>query len=263
MSLADKFGFFDPKQPFTVTFGELPHWEQEGATSFITFRTADSLPAPVIELWQRERDDWLRRHDIDPCQQNWQSVLKRRPHSLQREFHRELATKLEKSLDECHGACVLKRHDLAKIVADSLLYFDATHVAADVAASVAGALRDPAAEPRSVSATNVSATSVSDTPREARYHIADFIVMPNHVHVMVCFLPGTRLRDQCYSWKHFMAVKINKALQRTGDFWQTESFDHLVRDADHFDRFRRYIAKNGEKSGLKPVEFIHYQCPED
>ena len=44
MRLVDKFGFFDPKQPYTVSFGELPHWEQEGATYFITFRTADSLP---------------------------------------------------------------------------------------------------------------------------------------------------------------------------------------------------------------------------
>lgn len=30
MALADRFGFFDPTQPFTVTYGELPHWEQEG-----------------------------------------------------------------------------------------------------------------------------------------------------------------------------------------------------------------------------------------
>lgn len=71
MALADRFGFFDPTQPFTVTYGELPHWEHEGATYFITFRLADSLPASVSELSKRQRDDWLRRHGIDPERTDW------------------------------------------------------------------------------------------------------------------------------------------------------------------------------------------------
>jgi menaquinone-specific isochorismate synthase len=55
-------------------------------------------------------------------------------------------------------------------------------------------------------------------------------------------------------------VQINRYLGRSGEFWQSESFDHLVRDPDHFDRFRKYIAENREKAGLKPAEGIHYQC---
>ena len=260
MRLADKFGFFDPEQPYTVSFGELPHWEQEGATYFITFQTADSLPAAVIQLWERERDDWLQRHGIDPARVDWRVAMGKQPHQLQRDFHRLFATKLEQSLDECHGECVLKRPELAQIVANSLLHFDGEHAATlNQSDRVAGALRDPAPVSRSDTAT--SATSAANQPREVRYHVSDFVVMPNHAHVMVCFLAGTRLRDQCYSWKHFTAGKINKLLGRTGEFWQSESFDHLVRDADHFHRFRKYIAENREKAGLKPDEAIHYQCP--
>jgi putative transposase len=86
--------------------------------------------------------------------------------------------------------------------------------------------------------------------------------MPNHVHVIVCFLPGVRLLAQSRSWKHFTAVKINSALGTTGEFWQSESFDHLVRDPDHFMRFRKYVAENREKANLKSGEGIYYRCPD-
>jgi REP element-mobilizing transposase RayT len=34
----------------------LPHWEIAGATYFVTFRLASSLPAAVVEEWRRERE---------------------------------------------------------------------------------------------------------------------------------------------------------------------------------------------------------------
>ena len=244
MSLTDRFGFFDPAQPFSVRYGELPHWEQEGATYFITFRTADSLPRSVAELLMRQRNDWLRRNGIHTEHENWTTKLRLLSHDLQRAYHSEYSTKLEAALDEGHGACVLRNYELARIVADSLLHFDGQHVA--------DSLGDCGDELRSNSATKKP---------ETRYHISDFVVMPNHVHVMVCFLPGVRLLAQCRSWKHFTAVKINSALGTTGEFWQSESFDHLVRDPDHFIRLRQYIAENRGKANLKSGEGIHYQCP--
>jgi putative transposase len=250
MSLIDRFGFFDPTQPFSVTYGELPHWEQEGATYFITFRTADSLPVSVVELLTRQRDDWLRRNGINPDSEDWVAALRLLSHDLQRAFHREYATKLEAALDQGHGACVLRDRKLAKIVSDSLLHFDGSHVAE---LTVAESLRDSDDELRSNSSTKIP---------PVRYHISDFVVMPNHVHVIVCFLPGVRLLAQCRSWKHFTAVRINSALGTTGEFWQSESFDHLVRDPDNFMQFRKYVAENREKANLKSDEGIYYRCPD-
>jgi len=146
MPPADRFGFFDSKLPYTVTYGELPHWEQEGATYFITFRTADSMPPSVSKLLVRQRDDWLRRHDINSNDGNWREDLKKCSHNVQREFHRYYATELETALDAGHGACVLGDRRMANIVADSLLYFDGFHVAASH--------RDSAGELRSNSATD-------------------------------------------------------------------------------------------------------------
>ena len=63
--------------------------------------------------------------------------------------------------------------------------------------------------------------------------------------------------DQCYSWKKYAAGEINRGLSRRGRFWQEESFDHLVRSADHFERFRVYIAANGEGAGLQANEYLY------
>ena len=42
-----------------------------------------------------------------------------------------------------------------------------------------------------------------------RYHLGDFVIMPNHVHLLVCLLDDIDLLKQCRSWKKFSANKIN------------------------------------------------------
>ncbi len=90
-----------------------------------------------------------------------------------------------------------------------------------------------------------------------RYHIGDLVVMPNHVHLLVCLLGDTEIERQCHDWKQFTAVRINRALGRRGRFWQEESFDHLVRSADEFEYFERYIAENPTKARLREGQFIY------
>jgi putative transposase len=94
-----------------------------------------------------------------------------------------------------------------------------------------------------------------------RYFLHDYVVMPNHVHLLVTFVGCVEMAEQCDSWKHFTAVKLNKTLGRSGRFWQAESFDHLVRSAEDFYRFRQYIADNPKRAKLKPGEFLHYSRP--
>ena len=77
-----------------------------------------------------------------------------------------------------------------------------------------------------------------------RYVMSDFVVMPNHVHILVGLLGDVDILQLCYSWKKFTAGKINKVLGVTGRFWQEESFDHLVRSPQQFDAIRAYIAAN-------------------
>ena len=44
------FEFFDPTQDVYIRYSRLPHWEQAGATYFITWRTVDSIPQAVLTV---------------------------------------------------------------------------------------------------------------------------------------------------------------------------------------------------------------------
>lgn len=91
-----------------------------------------------------------------------------------------------------------------------------------------------------------------------RYLMLDFVVMPNHIHMLAAFPDEDAMVAQCESWKHFTATQINRRLKQRGRFWQQEAFDHLVRTERQFEYLRRYIANNGAKAGLRPGEYRLY-----
>jgi putative transposase len=91
-----------------------------------------------------------------------------------------------------------------------------------------------------------------------RYRMGDFIVMPNHVHLLAVFVTANAMKQQCDSWLHYTAFRINQALDEKGQFWQQEPFDHLVRSPEQYDYLRRYIADNPHKAGLALGEY-HYR----
>lgn len=94
-----------------------------------------------------------------------------------------------------------------------------------------------------------------------RYEMLDFVVMPNHVHLLAMFPDEAAMLAQCESWKHFTATQINRLLGASGRIWQQDAFDHLVRHQSQFERLRQYIAENPAKAGLKNGEYLHYSSP--
>ncbi len=94
---------------------------------------------------------------------------------------------------------------------------------------------------------------------EDRYFLTDVVVMPNHVHFMAAFRDEEEFLKQCTDWKRFMAREINRSVGRSGDFWQVDQFDHLIRSPDQFDHYRRYIANNPSQAKLPADQFRHYQ----
>ena len=116
--------YFDPLAEFTIIERKLPHWSQAGVVSFITWRTQDSIPADVLERWRHERQQWLRQHGINPRAHDWRQQLQKLEPKTQREFFQHFSTRWHEELDACHGACVLRRPDLAQIVADGLRKFE-------------------------------------------------------------------------------------------------------------------------------------------
>jgi REP element-mobilizing transposase RayT len=83
------------------------------------------------------------------------------------------------------------------------------------------------------------------------YDLDAFCIMPNHVHMVVGVeRSDTSLYKILQSLKAFTARKCNELLGREGDFWQHESYDHIIRDEAELDRTVRYVLNNPVEAGL-------------
>lgn len=207
----------------------LPHLRLEGATYFVTFRQADSIPHTVLEFWKEEYQFWLKANGVDPAIISSSLFSKELFYSLPPEKQREFARRRHRlffvELDKCHGSCQLKsKHD---VVAKALDFFHGKRV-----------------------------------------WIGDYVVMPNHVHALVQPFPGERLEDWLSSIKRFTSREINKGETKTKShdpFWQAESYDRIVRSRDELIQTRLYIAKNPVKLmpgtyTLKTMEWLDEYC---
>ena len=183
--------------------GYLPHVKREGASYFVTFRLADSMPKEVLLRFEREKAERLRtlhatRTRGEPMMDSEELIA--------RDFRRSV----ERYLDQGAGACQLKRPDIADMVASALLHF-----------------------------------------HEARYLLHEWVVMPNHVHVVVWPMPNHLLSDILKSWKQFTSRSAKKIVGLGKEpFWQPESYDHWIRNDEEESRIRTYIRNNPVKANL-------------
>jgi putative DNA methylase len=88
-----------------------------------------------------------------------------------------------------------------------------------------------------------------------RYTLHAYVVMPNHVHMLVT--PIHEVSVFMRSLKGVTAHHANLILERTGQFWESRSFDRYSRDQENFVKMQNYIAKNPVWARLstKPEDF--------
>jgi putative transposase len=81
------------------------------------------------------------------------------------------------------------------------------------------------------------------------FDLRAFVVMSNHVHAL---LRPRQQATRLLQWlKGTTAREANLILSRTGQpFWQRESYDHWVRNAQELERIAAYIENNPVKAGL-------------
>ena len=103
---------FDPDAPLAVYGRQLPHWRQDGATYFVTFRLADSMPQVKLKQWQQEKEQWLKEHP-EP-----QSPADRE------EYHQRFTDRLQEWLDAGYGQCLLRDPKLSRLVEEAMRFFD-------------------------------------------------------------------------------------------------------------------------------------------
>ena len=91
-----------------------------------------------------------------------------------------------------------------------------------------------------------------------RYKLSAWVVMPNHVHLVITPQAGHTLSEILHSLKSYTSHEANKILRRKGQFWQEDYFDRYIRDAKHFAAAVTYIENNPVKAGLcrRPEDWL-------
>ena len=188
---------------------DLPHIHPQGATLFVTFRLAGSIPQPVLRQWKARRL-WLEEERIRV------SALRLKADSPELEAQ-------EKRLAEYSRAWFVRFEEILHREEESPVWLRDEQVARVVAEALHH--RD-----------------------ERSYRLDAYCLMSNHVHVV--FKPFFPLSSIMKTLKGYTAFQANRLLGRSGAFWERESFDHVVRNAEEFERIVRYVLNNPVKAGL-------------
>ena len=208
----------------------LPHIQPPGATFFVTFNLAGSLPRNIFLQWKAEKAQLeaeklriLKLHNDDHLASVEQMIYEEK-----RVWYR----KFEKTLDEAQSGPVwLKDNRIAKEVADSLHYLDGKVYCLDAYCIMANHVH------------------VVFTPLE---------IQPLRVHRLQDNDNNAQTKSLCYytlssimqSLKGYTARKANQLLDRSGAFWHHESYDHCVRTPNEWQRIVSYVLNNPVKAGL-------------
>lgn len=93
---------------------------------------------------------------------------------------------------------------------------------------------------------------------EHKYLLHEFVVMPNHFHLLVT--PEEVALERCLQLiKGGFSFRAKRELGVHGPIWQTSFYDHRVRDAREYSNFRDYIHQNPIRRDLArtPEEYPH------
>lgn len=228
--LDQQMNHFDYK-PFYCR--NLPHIQPPGATFFLTFHLAGSLPRSVLQQWKAEKLRLLNLESNSDRATDEREIFEEKEKSD--EWKRQWFRKIEKTLDDAQSGPVWLKDDLiAKVVADSMHYLDGKVYHLDAYCIMANHVHVVFAPlPK----------QPSDVARTSSLHTND----SNAQTKSLCY---NTLSSIMQSLKGYTARRANKLLGRRGAFWQHESYDHCVRNPNEWRRIITYVLNNPVKAGL-------------
>jgi hypothetical protein len=149
-------------------------------------------------------------------------------------FSRETAERVERWLDQGFGSCVLQEGAHRENLVEALHHFD------------------------------LAQRSDPNREVEARYELGCYVVMPNHLHAIVRPLNEETqpLEEILGSWKQYSSRRINRRLKVSGELWQMESFDRIIRDEEHLWHAIQYIGRNPLRAQLPVGKYVLWIRPE-
>ena len=190
----------------------LPHFQPSDSIYFVTFRLVNSLPKNVVEELRNENRKF----------QTEVNMLKdyNKKRKLIENHRKQYFLKFDQLLDKNNkGSLWLKEDKIAAIVSESIHYRNGK-----------------------------------------KYDLLSYCIMPNHVHILfdvTRFAESSRNSVSTYNLVKLMqglkihtAIESNKILNRAGQFWHHESYDHIIRDSNELVNTVNYILQNPVKAGF-------------
>jgi len=94
---------------------------------------------------------------------------------------------------------------------------------------------------------------------ERRYLLHDFVVMPNHFHVLITVEREMTVERAVQCIKGGFAFRAGKELGFMPPVWQRGFSEVRIYDSEHCSRVKEYIAQNPVKRGLaeKPADYLY------
>jgi REP element-mobilizing transposase RayT len=77
-----------------------------------------------------------------------------------------------------------------------------------------------------------------------RYEMFAYVVMNDHIHVLVKINDDYRLSSLVHTWKSFTANQLQRSFGRTGNIWQKEYWDTTIYKYKTFKKTMEYIINN-------------------
>ena len=195
----------------------LPHIYPVGATMFITFRLADSLPLYIVQELKCELEEEIkiiRKAGISTKEAD--TLIYNKKKQLFGRFDYQLDAKP-------YGNCYLDQPSIAQLLFDKIMSYHTTYY--DIHAL--------SIMPNHV---HLLADTSIQLPEAANNTPKDYVDVSKWMQLI----------------KGGSAFLINQQLGRSGKLWSKESYDHFVRydKEGEYDRIRNYILSNPTKAGL-------------
>jgi len=86
--------------------------------------------------------------------------------------------------------------------------------------------------------------------RSKKIVVHDFVVMPNHVHLLMTVPGEVSLEKAMQLIKGGFSFRANKELEFRGEIWQRGFSDERINDEQSFQQHQEYIDNNPVKAGL-------------
>ena len=225
----------------------LPHYQPPGYTYFVTYRLNGSLPVEVIRKLKSDQENQLKK------------ITGISDKSLQQEKYRKLQSiyfgKFDKLLDASDfGPNWLKQQEIAQIVKDAIHFYDKKKydlICYTIMTNHVHQVFTPIVDRISDSTNQQIVDRISDsTNQQIVDRISDSTIQNNEGSNPRNRVSGYIVTKILQDLKRFTARECNKVLNRSGAFWQHESYDHVIRDYDELQRIVEYVLNNPVKAGF-------------